>query len=210
MFILPSRGRPHNMQRLIDACIDHDTTAPIHYYLDDDDPTLDGYRALKYPETWFEHVGPRKIEPESAVWHACEQHFKEFPEEPYYGVINDDIIPRTDRWDAELIKTAGDDFIAYGDDLLQGARMCTFPVVGGGLVRKVGWFCYPGLNIDTGWHIVGSYFGWLRYRPDVILEHMHYLAKKAPFDETYDVPAQWWGWKPGAPEAAIRDVQGKL
>jgi hypothetical protein len=185
MFILPSRGRPQNVERLIEHYRYTDATAPVVLYLDTDDPRLNDYALIDMPPTWTERVYSRASY--NPVWHINNRHFNDFPDEPWYGHINDDMVPRTYHWDQELIATAGSDYIAYGDDMLQGKRMCTFPVIGGNLVRRFGRLMFKGLNIDSAWMLLGYKHGLLRYRPDVKLEHLHYTVNKAPFDSTYDV-----------------------
>jgi len=165
-----------------------DASAPVMLYLDTDDPSLNDYALIDMPPTWTERVYDRA--PYNPLWHILNNHYSDFPNEPYYGVINDDMIPRTYHWDQELINTAGADHIAYSDDMLQGQRMCTFPVIGGDLVRRVGRLVFDGVNLDTSWMLLGFKHGLLRYRPDVRLEHMHYMNGKAPFDDTYDVPEE--------------------
>jgi hypothetical protein len=162
-----------------------DASAPVVLYLDSDDPSLNDYALIDMPLTWTERVYSRASY--NPVWHINNRHFSDFPDEPWYGHINDDMVPRTYHWDQELINTAGSDYIAYGDDMLQGKRMCTFPVIGGDLVRRFGRLMFEGLNIDSAWMLLGYKHGLLRYRPDVKLEHMHHTIGKAPFDETYDV-----------------------
>jgi len=204
MFILPSRGRPQNVARLIEHYRYTDATAPVCLYVDTDDPKFSEYNALDLPKTWRFYLNSRA--PYNPVWHINNNHFNNFPNEPWYGHINDDMVPRTYHWDQELIKTAGSDHIAYGDDMLQSRRMCTFPVIGGDLVRHFGRLMFDGLNIDTAWMLLGYKLGLLRYRPDVRLEHMHYTVNKAPYDETYNVPEEIrMGGKPEALEAFMRE-----
>jgi len=188
MFILPSRGRPQNVARLIEHYRYTDAVAAVMLYLDSDDKSLTEYQTLDLPQSWG--ISVRDRAPYNPVWHINNSHFIAYPNEPWYGHINDDMVPRTYHWDQILIDTAGSDFIAYGDDMLQGKRMCTFPVIGGNLVRRFGRLMFDGINIDSAWMLLGYKYGLLRYRPDVRLEHMHWTVNKAPFDETYNVPEE--------------------
>ena len=184
MFILPSRGRPHNVERLAMHYRYTDATAMVCLYLDIDDPQLDAYDKIDLPKTWLRII--KCSRPENPVWHINNDHFTYWPNLKWYGHINDDMVPRTYHWDQVLIAEAGDDYIAYGDDLLQGRRMCTFPVIGGNLVRRVGKLMFDGMNIDAAWMLLGYKHNLLKFRPDVILEHMHHTNGKAPFDSTYE------------------------
>ncbi len=183
MFILPSRGRPHNLRRFLNAALDTDQQARTLVYLDEDDPTLGEYRKIDYPHWWIVHVGQPV-----GLGGVYKWVFETFPNLDYYGFLGDDLIPRTKHWDKELIDAAGIGDISYGDDGNWGEKLATHPCVGGELVRHMGWLCYPGLNklfIDTVWHTVGITLGRLHYLPDVKLEHMHYIFGKAEHDETY-------------------------
>lgn len=183
MFILPSRGRPHNLRRLLNSSLDTGAQARTIVYLDEDDPALGEYRKIDYPDWWVVHVGQPV-----GLGGVYKWVFETFPRLDYYGFLGDDLIPRTKDWDKKLIEAAGAGDISYGDDGNWGGKLATHPCIGGALVRHMGWLCYPGLKklfIDTVWHTIGAKLGRLHYLPDVKLEHMHYLFGKAQHDETY-------------------------
>ncbi len=183
MFILPSRGRPHNLRRFLNASMDTTEQTKILVYLDDDDPAISEYRKIDYPHWWIVHAGKPV-----GLGGVYKWVFKTFPNLDYYGFLGDDLIPRTKDWDKKLIEAAGPAGISYGDDGHWGEKLSTHPCVGGELVRHMGWLCYPGLKklfIDTVWFTIGATLGSLHYLPDVKLEHMHYLFGKAEHDETY-------------------------
>jgi len=183
MFLCPSRSRPHNLQRLIDAYEKTHATVRIVLRLDDNDPRLDEYFKLMVPDSWVVHVGPQV-----KMGGAMRETYTEFPDEPFYSYIGDDSIPRTVYWDKELAKTAGDWLIAYPNDLLKGESQATHPVIGGELLRAVGYWtlpCLTHLYTDTVWDYLGKQLGLLRYRADVVIEHCHWSVGKAPRDEVY-------------------------
>ncbi len=189
MFILPSRGRPDNVARLIEAW--HETAATAMEYkwrvrLDEDDLTLDAYYRLPWPKCWNVIIGKR-ISP----CEAFNEAFGKCPDAGFYGLMGDDIMPRTACWDAILVSEASGWNVAYGDDLINGEAHGTHLVVGGELIRALGWVSLPGvkrLYCDTALNHIGRSLGVLRYRPDVILEHLHFSNRKAPMDETYRKP----------------------
>jgi len=194
MFSLPSRSRPHNLRRFLDAYEATYATHPVWLRLDQDDPRLGEYDAIHLPENWLKTVGPRH--PNRCNGCVAEM-FALFPREPVYGLLADDLIPRTESWDRALIEAAGPDRLAYGDDGLHGQNLATHPVIGGELARTIGWLVLPTVLhsfVDTALFAIAHRSGRLVYLPDVKLEHMHPLAKgddgkpKAEMDEVYRFP----------------------
>lgn len=183
MWISPSRSRPHNIARLIEACRATKTSTPFLICIDADDPLRESYLALDLPDGWAIRTGPRDTL--SAIYNAA---LSAHPGLDWYGVVADDIVPETPGWDRILIATAGRDGLAYGDDGINGARHATHFVLGGDLVRSTGFLALPGLDriyIDTCWVEIANRFGVLRYRPDVKLTHKHFSNGTAPFDAVY-------------------------
>jgi hypothetical protein len=183
MFVCPSRSRPHNVARLVDACRATGATAAFLVCIDDDDPLREAYEAQRLPEGWTIRAAPR--DGLSAIYNAA---FRASPACDFYGVVADDIVPETNGWDRALIEAAGTDGIAWGDDGINGCAHATHLVVGGALVRDIGWLALPGLSrlyIDTAWNAIGRRRGVLRYRPDVVVRHHHFSNGLAPFDATY-------------------------
>ncbi len=191
MFSLPTRGRPHNLRRFLAAYEDTRATAPMWLRLDRDDPALAEYDAITLPDHWLKTVGPRL---ENRCNGCVAEMYATFPDEPVYGLMADDLIPRTDRWDAHLIEAAGSSRLAYGDDGKWGAELATHPVIGGDLARAIGWLVLPTVLhsfVDTALFVIASRAKRLAYLPEVKLEHMHPLANdehgrpKAEMDDTY-------------------------
>ena len=191
MFSLPSRGRPHNLRRFLDAYKATHAAALVWVRLDADDPALADYNAIALPDHWLKTVGLRL--PNRCNGCVAEM-FETFPDEDCYGLMADDLIPRTVGWDRELIYAASHDGLAYGDDLLHGVNLATHPVLGGEFVRAIGWLVLPSVlhsYVDTALHLIALKCGRARYCPNVIVEHMHPLATtpdgkpKAPTDATY-------------------------
>ena len=194
MFSLPSRGRPHNLRRFLAAYEETRATAPMWVRLDLDDVMLPEYDRITLPDHWLKTVGPRH--PNRCNGCVAEM-FRAFPDEPVYGLMADDLIPRTDRWDARLIEAAGSSRLAYADDGKWGHELATHPVVGGDLARAIGWLVLPTVLhsfVDTALFAIAMRSNRLAYLPDVKVEHMHPLAHdqhgrpKAEMDDTYRFP----------------------
>jgi hypothetical protein len=185
VFSLPTRSRPHNLARFIEAYRETEASHPVWLRLDDCDPHLADYDAIPLPDHWLKTVGPRLP---NRCNGAVAEMFNLFPNEPVYGLLADDLIPRTKHWDQKLIEAAGDSRLAYGDDGFMGEGLATHPVIGGELARAIGWLVLPGVLhsfVDTALFTIALRAKRLVYLPEVKVEHMHPLAKKAPEDEIH-------------------------
>lgn len=185
IFSLPTRGRPDKLARFLDGYTTTGAAAPVRMRLDQDDPDLDAYLEIILPPSWVRVIRPRVPGGANAA-HA--EMLAEHPDLDWYGLLADDVIPRTDGWDKALLEAAGKDKLAYADDGFQGANLATHPVLGGDLVRAIGWICCPAVGhnyADTCLHLIAQKSGRDVYLPHVKLEHMHPLAGKAKEDATH-------------------------
>lgn len=97
--------------------------------------------------------------------------FKNNPKYDFYHITNDDVEYQTKDWD---LKLAVKGKITYGDDLLQGYGLCTFPMIDGDIVRALGWLQLPSLNRYSGdiiWKFLGQACNCLEYHPEVVIKH---------------------------------------
>lgn len=187
--LVPTRERPENARRLMEAFTKTCTSdTELIFVVDDNDPRLFDYvdcldmaaRALIVPP------GRR------GMVDATNEAFRIFQPELGFavGFFGDDVLPRTDGWDTELLKELRElgTGVAYGNDLLQGERIATHPVLTTDIPRTLGWLAYPGLEhlcVDVVIQRLGAELGKLAYRDDVILEHLHPANRKAPNDAGY-------------------------
>jgi len=182
MWILPSRSRPQNIQRLIGSWGKTGASTGVELCIDFDDPCREQYEAMNMPQSWRLVVGQRG--PLSAIYNAAYQRHKYLS---WMGFIADDVVPITNGWDTKLIEAAGSDGMAVpaGGHDPDGAPHF---VLGGDLVRSMGWLSIPGLDrlyIDSAWQDIATDRGVLRRVPEVVLEHRHFSNKKARIDATY-------------------------
>lgn len=201
LFIVPSRGRPHNVAALHDAW--SATTTGVSGLLvaaDDDDPTLPGYRDVCGDRGIELTVGPRLRMVPTLNKVAVERATRHFA----LGFLGDDHRPRTLGFDAHYLaalRTLGTGFV-YGDDLLAGERLPTQVAMTSDIVQTLGYMAPPTLIhtwADNAWHDLGHAIDRIRYLPDVVVEHMHPLAGKASQDDGYV--------EVNAPDAFERDRQ---
>lgn len=194
--IVPSKGRPLNAARLIEA-VDQtagDELQDLVIAIDRDEPLEAEYRAAVPRDgdtTAWAWVRVRKLRAEpqrmgpvlnvaASTWVECSD---------YVGFMGDDHLPRTPGWDLELVTALnGRPGVAYGNDLHQGERLPTACVISSDIVRALGYMCPPAqmhLYLDDFWRRLGLLVGNLAYASDVVIEHLHPNAGKARWDEGY-------------------------
>lgn len=181
LVIVPSRGRPQNIERLMKAWQDTHTEATMIVGVDEDDPTLDDYLTLGSCE-----IGPRQGMVGTLNTLAA-RHANDYDN---LGFLGDDNLPRTVGWDTRIDEalTAAGTGVAYGNDLIHGERLPTAAFLTANIIRALGWFTLPTLRhlyVDNCWQALGEALGSLTYLPDVIIEHLHPIAHKAEWDEGY-------------------------
>ncbi len=181
LLIVPSRGRPGNVERLWNVMGDTcraDTTLLVG--LDDDDPAL-----TEYPDGPQYEVrgGLRQV----VAW-LNELAVPRTGEYGAIGTIGDDNVPLTDGWDNAILRALEDTPFAFGNDLyprLPGTLACHV-FVRSEIIEMLGYFGLPSLRhmTDLAWQAWGEAAG-ITYLPDVVIEHLHFTNKKSPVDDTY-------------------------
>jgi hypothetical protein len=180
---VPTRGRPHNLERLAKAVKE---TCKLEYELfariDEDDPSV-------YPKldnvTYV--IGPRIFFTASLnelAKIASEQDFT------HVAILGDDVLPETIGWDEIMVKSLPELGVAYGSDGLEHLHPPDLPthvVVPMEMYRRLGWLGMPTsrhLFLDNAWRELGRLTEFI-YHPDVKLSHLHRWNKAAPDDKTY-------------------------
>jgi len=167
MMLLPSRGRPEQLRRFFEQ------SRPAYkgvVLLDEDD--VKNYFDVRLPNNWTTIIAPRV-----SLTRLFNRAFEQYPDEPFYGLLGDDIVCKPKGWDHDLAAAAGQHDIAYGDDGINGRQLCCFPFLGGELVRATGWLQHPALGHlygDSVWFEIGRRLKLLRYRPTVETRHFHW------------------------------------
>ena len=211
--LVPSRGRPKNVARLIEACAKTcraDTL--LHFGFDDDDDALAAN--LTAADGMLATVRPRM-----SLGHWTNYLSALHEDSPWQASIGDDMVPLTDGWDERLCEAAGPAGMAYPND----RRRSDIPeaiVISTSLIRALGWFCEPSLShwfVDAVWRDIGSAAGCLRYLPDVVVEHRHpnVPGSGARHDATYGEAAAgysrdlaaWQKWRLKRMRADIETVR---
>lgn len=197
--LVPSRGRPENIRRLADTMsIVTSTSTALVVVVDGDDPCREEYERNQVKEGGYSLMhAPADIRRLGPILNWAAGTFASYFD--YVGFMGDDHAPRTKNWDLQLmseLELTGKPGVAYGNDLLQGANLPTACIVSSVIVRALGYMVPPGLEhlyLDDFWKRLGQETR-LEYRDDVIIEHMHPVAKKGQWDEGYataNSPAQY-------------------
>lgn len=184
VILVPSRGRPQNIEDLLFSLQETKTASELIVIVDDDDETLDQYIELGCKIMMIAKQGKGMARALNFAANVFKDDYRHF------AFIGDDHRPRTEYWDQKLINALDEvgTGIAYGDDLLQGENLPTAVAMSGDIVRALGGMVPPGfihLYLDNFWMQLGKDLKSFIYLPDVIIEHLHPVAGKAQWDENY-------------------------
>lgn len=184
--LVPSRGRPSNLARLIRA-VNATTTGPTEVYvrLDDDD-------AKNYPaaiEGAQVTIGPRIFYGASVNELAA---LAVDGGHAHLAMFGDDVVPETVGWDQMLIDALrGRLGIAYGSDGLEhlhGPDLPTHYITQTEVFTRLGWLVLPTLRhlfADNVAREIGRGLNNLQYVPDAKLPHLHRWINRSLDDQTY-------------------------
>lgn len=184
--LVPSRGRPQNIQRLVDGF--SDTVADLVNTklvvgVDDDDVTKDEY--LKISAPFLEIVVGPRLRLAGTLNEIAEQRMDSYD---ILGFMGDDHLPRTQGWDNRIREAMIPLGVVYGNDLIQGPNLPTEVFLDSEIVRRLGYYVPRGfihLFLDNTWKTWGEQTGTLRYLDDVVIEHLHFINGKAEHDAGY-------------------------
>lgn len=192
--IVPSRARPERLREMIWMAATK-ATLDLEFWvgLDEDDPS--DY-SVAIDEAFANGVAvyaTRRPRMNLVEWtnFLARRALTANDSPPFLASLGDDHRPRTKGWDAKLcyaIERLDGPGFAYGNDLLQGARLPTAWVVSAEIVREVGWMMLPTcshLFVDNAVKDLGEAAGRIVYRGDVVIEHEHPSAGKAATDQSY-------------------------
>ncbi len=182
MIVLPTKNRPLSLKRFVRAYQETSATLPIHVIFDADDTLY--YNDVETPDHW-KRVSVPSGTPLGGIFDLV---FKKYPNEPYYGMVADDVLPETSGWDVIMAELCQPNKIVWGCDDLQNERLPVHPFIGGDLVRKLGWWSAPGLKhwfVDNVWKNLADSLNCGIYLPQVKMTHLHWINGRSSLDRTY-------------------------
>lgn len=185
VILLPSRGRSHRIDECLDSLLEHSTVSDIIVCLDEDD-----HESYTKRDGVIYDIGPK---PKRIGLNEKLNRMLPKIVDTYDYILwaADDTVAVTHGWDALLIAAIRNVplGISYPNDLLQEDRLPSNGTCFDIRIPKVlGYLAPPTLfhlYMDNFWKLLGEELGTLRYCQDVILEHNHFVNKKAPVDQTY-------------------------
>lgn len=192
-YVVPSKGRPENVKRLAQAFKQTQATADLWIVIDDNDWERKHYEKnaeeYDYGYLVIENDSTGMAQPLNKGVEILMDD-EQYDHYAYFGFMGDDHLPRTLFWDYKLRLAIphNKNGIAYGNDLLQGENLPTACLMNRQIVEHLGGMVPPNfkhLYLDNFWRKLGQDINGLYYRGDVIIEHMHPLARKSEMDLNY-------------------------
>lgn len=184
--LTPTRGRPHNMQRLVESVLDtalNPQNIEVVFYIDSDDKASQKKaKELRMP---FK-VGQRILL--SQMWNEVYKIAKG----DIYMHCGDDIVFRTHGWDG-MVREAFDKYddkicFVYGRDGYAPDTFGTHGFIHRNWVETVGYFVPPFFSSDfndTWLNEVAEGVGRHVFLQDMLTEHMHPVVNKGEWDKTH-------------------------
>ena len=185
VILLPSRGRSHRIDECLESLLENTVASDIIVCLDEDDAA--SYTRVDGVEY---HIGPK---PTRIGLNEKLNRMLPLIVDKYDYIMwaADDTVAKTPGWDARLVAAIQNIplGISYPNDLLQGKNLpSNGTCFDSRIPRALGYLAPPTLfhlYMDNFWRLLGTELGTLVYCEDIILEHNHYVNKKAPTDNTY-------------------------
>lgn len=190
--LLPTRGRPDNLKRFMNAFVATAENSRVLVYLDRDDPESPKYEEIvrEYGD-WIlvckgERMGFGPSLNELALVAKCNNY-------SHVGMFADDVVPETVRWDTALVEGLNGRLgVTYGDDGLRDKHAPDLPthyVTQTEVYERLGYLSPPGIRhlfVDNVARDVGRTLRNLTYVP-VKITHLHPWVMGEEFhDQTYE------------------------
>lgn len=200
MFIVPTWKRPDKLARLLSALKETETTAPGIVIIQGDDQKDAYLPAIENrPENW-EWICVQQ----NVGWvRALNLILRIRPQCKWYGVLNDDHLPITKRWDSLMLSLCGPwNIVTSLDNSKEVQWRASGPLIAGGeLLRTVGFFMPPctwHICGDDWWQMLGRAFSIWRVAANVRVDQpdsaifASNFDKEVMGDETHQSSYQDW------------------
>lgn len=190
LLVVPSRGRPHNVERLTRTLTGTcRASTDVLFGLDEDDPALGGYALACDPGK----DGSRRVVVKPGL-HKVTAWCNELAvplagDYKAIGTVGDDNVFATPGWDIRMLEALEKTPFAFGNDQYPAREPGTLSChvfMRSEVVKKLGYFGPPSIShmyVDVAWYAWGMACG-ITYLHDVLIPHLHHTAG-APHDATY-------------------------
>lgn len=228
LVIVPTRGRPGNVERVLAAWGETGAWpwADLMLAVDADDPEIERYRGIGAKHAASGAVSVFEVpQQQPMVTTLNAAAVASADDYPMLGFAGDDNLPRSHGWAGQIVaalRTLGTG-IVYPDDLVQRWRLPTQWAMTSDIVRALGAMVPSDvlhLYADNTIACLGEAAGCIRYLPYVVIEHCHPIAGTAEMDDGYrrvnaperyaDDRARWLRWVAGRCDedaAAVRALR---
>lgn len=182
LVVVPSRGRPQNVQRSFDAITSKSKISDLVFGLDNDDD----HNYPRIPGAQYD-VMPRFRMNKTLNLIALKNKNK-------YETITfmgDDHLVETEFWDEilyEPIKKRGYG-LSYGNDSLQKQGLPTAVMISTNIIKILGFMAPHDLEhlmMDVFWLDLGKALDAIDYFDNVSIKHLHYSSTPGIWDKTYE------------------------
>lgn len=185
VIFVPSRNRPQRFVTAVSSILQHTSHSDIIACLDEDDhflyPRMQGVQYAIGPK-------PIKLGLNEKLNRMARNYMNDYD---YILWAADDTVVCTPNWDEKLIAAIkkvpmG---ISYPDDVIQREKLpSNGTCFDSSIVKALGYLAPPKLlhlYIDDFWKLLGDSLETLRYCPDVVVKHEHFIVDKSKFDFLY-------------------------
>lgn len=191
--LVPTRARPHNARKLIDAWWSAtEGKSTLYFMVDSDDPEILSYQDIAITVDNADVVVMIGRPARLVEWtNFMAEHLWQRTGHKIFGSIGDDHLPESSGWESAIIEAveampnkAG---VVYGDDGVHGGNLATAFFMTANITDALGYMCPPELEhlyCDNAAMDIGR-ASTLIYLPDVKITHYHPIAGKAEWDDTY-------------------------
>ncbi len=212
-WLLPTRRRIPRLTRFLEAAIRTGISTPGRILVQRRElESLAGdYARLPLPENW--RVVPTETD---GFGDKQREYWPEIREAAWTGVMGDDMVPETPRWDALLLERLRPGLVVSCYD---PKGRISAPIYSGELLRAVGCLFPPGFwhqYTDDLWETLGRQTGCWQIYPELMVRHIHPFRKDGdPVDETHRLSygrthqdkAAWERWKQTEMKPALERIR---
>jgi len=191
--LVPTCGRPENMRQLahsVQRTVADPARVSLTFGIHPDDQASQRAAAELVDETKI-CIRTLFLEREpvlnlSRLWNCL----YEGTNEPILGFFGDDVVFRTPGWDFSVREEFRRDlrFLIYGDDRLQQGQLATLFFTHRRIHQAMGLYMnesFRRIYMDTWWDRIYRSQKRVRYRPDLIFEHLHPSLHTQREDEVF-------------------------